>query len=189
MFAPNQYKKALVLCRGVADVKPDGFVDIEEEEGELEGIGDNLGDLLVEDGELKAEPEPEDEGTSKKKKKAHKRQKMDLDFARFITKNGCRVKVFDEASENPARDSCYSKARRSETRNELTVDFESGHEVTSLAHKTKAKVSERTGEEYILFQTHLNIWRDNIFLQESETYCIGFEEIMTDVSLEAVVRS
>ncbi|KAG8733539.1 hypothetical protein FRC12_018863 [Ceratobasidium sp. 428] len=69
MLAPNQYKKALALCRGVADVKPDGFVDIEEEEGELKGIGDDLSDLLVEDGELKAESEPEDEGTSKKKEK------------------------------------------------------------------------------------------------------------------------
>ncbi|KAG8769451.1 hypothetical protein FRC12_004958 [Ceratobasidium sp. 428] len=67
MVTPNQHKKALALCQGVADVKPDDFVNVKEEEGEPEGIGDDLGDMLVEDGELEDEPEPEGEGTSKKK--------------------------------------------------------------------------------------------------------------------------
>ncbi|KAG8701043.1 hypothetical protein FRC09_005591 [Ceratobasidium sp. 395] len=67
MVTPNQHKKALALCQGVADVKPDDFVDVKEEEGKPEGIGDDLGDMLVEDSELEDEPEPEGEGTSKKK--------------------------------------------------------------------------------------------------------------------------
>ncbi|KAG8769450.1 hypothetical protein FRC12_004957 [Ceratobasidium sp. 428] len=137
---------------------------------------------------------------------------MDLDIARFITTKWCRTKVFDEAFENPDHESCYSQgtcdlcvarraqdeaagqldahlARRNERRNELTVIFESGRDVIDLTHKTKAKVSKRTGEEYNFYQAHLNTWRDKKFLEESETCYVGLEEIMTDTALESIARS
>ncbi|KAG8703020.1 hypothetical protein FRC09_004395 [Ceratobasidium sp. 395] len=137
---------------------------------------------------------------------------MDLDIARFITTKGRRVKVFDEAFENPAHESCYSKGtcdlcvarraqneaaglpdthlvQRNERRNELTVIFESGRDVIDLTHKTKSKVPKRIGDEYDFYRTHLDTWRDKKFMKESETCYLGPEEIMTDAALDSIARS
>ncbi|KAG8737341.1 hypothetical protein FRC10_008299 [Ceratobasidium sp. 414] len=197
MVTPNQYKKALALCEGVKDG----------------GIEDGLGDMLVEDGAIEDEPGAGGgETTTGKGKKTYRRQKMDLEVARFITTQRCRVKVLDEAFENPLHESCYVSgncdlcvarrtrgeavgetdthlAHRAAQREELVVILESGLERTELTHKSSTKPPVRTGKELTWYQAHLHHWLEQKFLEESEKRYIGPEDIMTDAALDSIARS
>ncbi|QRV95839.1 DEAD/DEAH box helicase [Ceratobasidium sp. AG-Ba] len=201
MVTPDQHKKALNICAGVQDVKPDDFVDVKEED-DLGGLEDDLGDMLVEDGELEDEPQ-EDTGI----KKTYKSRRMDLDVARFITTKMCRTKVLDEAFENPAHESCYTKgtcdlcvarrardeaaaepdarlSQRGAHREELQIIFDE----VDLPHK-KSKTSRRIGDEFNHCRSRLVSWREDTFIIESDTCYLGLEDVMTDAALDAIARS
>ncbi|KAG8724789.1 hypothetical protein FRC09_014211 [Ceratobasidium sp. 395] len=180
MITRAQHQKALEMCSGMDDVRTS---DIKQEEG----LADAMGNLEVEDGTLEDENAVDNESSIKTSKETHPQARgMDMDIARFIATRNCRIKVLDEAFDNPSHEPCYQNgncdlcvarrardeagddsdahlaertARRLEIIEETPWDDE-------LKRKERAKAAGWTGPELRYIRTHLRQWRDQKFLED-----------------------
>ncbi|KAG8727990.1 hypothetical protein FRC10_005424, partial [Ceratobasidium sp. 414] len=215
MITANQYQKALKLSSGKKDLQPDDIVDPKTEDGEVAAIGDALDELEVEDG-VGDENRSETEHISSKqgKKPHHRSREMDINIARLVTTQTCRVKVLDAAFNNPPHDSCYDnktcdlcvarRARDESTgqvdlharqrdvkREEVEIIMETGwdNEDGEAKRKRPPGGTIRTGKEYERFKTHLRGWRGRTLRSEGKRRYCALEDIATDKVLDAIARS
>ncbi|KAG8729575.1 hypothetical protein FRC10_003788, partial [Ceratobasidium sp. 414] len=185
MVTANQYQKALKLSSGKKDLQPDDIVDPKTEDGEVAAIGDVLDELEVEDGVGDENCSETEHISSKQGKKPHHCScEMDIDIARLIITQTCRVRVLDAAFNNPLHNSsydnktcdlCVARQARDEStgqvdlharqwdvkQEEVEIIMEMGwdNEDGEAKRKRPPRGTIHMGKEYKRFKTHLRGWR------------------------------